>query len=112
MADGTYPEMVTGLPQADIPFPGVRGWLSQAASHQLVFLDIDPIGAVTPHTHGEQWGVVIEGEMELTIGGRTQIYRKGDTYHIPAGVEHGATFLTHFRAIDMFADADRYKAKP
>jgi len=29
--------------------------------------DIDPIGEVPPHSHGAQWGVVVEGEMELTI---------------------------------------------
>jgi quercetin dioxygenase-like cupin family protein len=63
------------------------------------------------HTHGEQWGIVVEGEMELTIGGQTRRCGPGDSYHIPAGVEHGAKFLTHFRAIDVFADVDRYKAK-
>lgn len=49
--------------------------------------------------------------MELTIGGETKRYRPGDSYHIPAGVKHGARFLSHFRAIDVFADADRYKPK-
>ncbi|MBU0716632.1 MAG: cupin domain-containing protein, partial [Planctomycetes bacterium] len=62
-------------------------------------------------THGEQWGVVIDGEMELTIGGQTRVMRSGDTFHVPAGVEHGAKFLTHFRSIDVFADRDRYKVK-
>ena len=47
--------------------------------------------------------------MELTIGGETRRYGPGDSYHIPAGVTHGARFLSHFRAIDVFADADRYQ---
>jgi len=103
--------MITGLPQADIPLDGVRGWISQASDHQVVFLDIDPIGEVPPHSHGEQWGIVVEGEMELTIGGETRRCGPGDSYHIPAGVPHGAKFLSHFRAIDVFADANRYQAK-
>ncbi len=111
MADERFPEFITNFPEADIPFEGVRGWLSQAKDHQAVFMEIEPIGEVATHTHGEQWGVVIEGEMELTIGGQARLYRKGDSYHIPAGVEHGATFRTHVRVIDVFADADRYKAK-
>jgi quercetin dioxygenase-like cupin family protein len=49
--------------------------------------------------------------MELTIDGHTKRYGPGDTYHIPAGVVHGARFLSHFRAIDVFADANRYKPK-
>ena len=69
------------------------------------------IGQIPPHSHGEQWGIVVQGEMDLTVGGETKRYRAGDSYHIPAGVEHGATFLTHFRAIDVFADVDRCKAK-
>jgi quercetin dioxygenase-like cupin family protein len=112
MAGNAYPEFIRGLPKVDIPLPGVRGWLSQAKDHQVVFFDIDPIGEVPPHSHGEQWGIVVEGAMELTIGGETRTYRAGDSYHIPAGVEHGAKFLSHFRAIDVFADVDRYKAKP
>jgi quercetin dioxygenase-like cupin family protein len=107
-----YPEFLTRLPRADIPFDGVRGWISQAPDHQVVFMDIDPIGEVSPHSHGEQWGVVIEGRMELTIDDETRTYGPGDTYHIPAGVVHRAKFLSHFRTIDVFADVDRYQPMP
>ena len=111
MANGSFPELITAMPQADIPFPGVRGWILQGQDRQVVFFDIDAIGEVPAHSHGEQWGTVIEGEMELTIGQQTRRYEPGDTYHIPAGVTHGARFLSHFRAIDVFADPDRYKPK-
>ncbi len=111
MAESPFTELITSLPEADVPFPGVRGWISQAADHQVVFFDIDPIGEIPPHSHGEQWGIVVEGEMELTIGGQTRTYCRGDSYHIPAGVVHGAKVLTRLRAIDVFADADRYKAR-
>ena len=73
MADTSYPDFITALPQAQIPFDGVRGWISQADSHQVVFMDIEPIGAVSPHSHGEQWGIVVEGALELTIGDEMQV---------------------------------------
>ena len=111
MASAGYPEFITKLPRIDIPLEGVRGWLSQAADHQVVFFDIDPIGAIPPHSHGEQWGLVVEGELELTIDGQTKRYGPGDSYHIPAGVVHGAKFLSHVRAIDVFADVDRYRQR-
>ena len=111
MASAGYPEFITKLPRIDIPLEGVRGWLSQAADHQVVFFDIDPIGAIPPHSHGEQWGIVVEGELELTIDGQTKRYGPGDSYHIPAGVVHGAKFLSHVRAIDVFADVDRYRQR-
>ncbi len=106
-----FPEMVKQLPVADIPMDGVLGRLLQAENMQVVFFEIEPIGAIPLHTHGDQWGVVLEGEMDLTIGGETKTYSKGDTYFIPAGVEHGATFKSRFRCIDVFADADRYQTK-
>ncbi len=111
MSNESFPQMITCLPEADIPLSGVRAWISQSRDHQVAFFDIDPIDAIPPHTHGEQWGVVVEGEMELTIGGKTKRYAQGDSYHIPSGIEHGAKFLSHFRAIDVFADADRYRVK-
>jgi quercetin dioxygenase-like cupin family protein len=111
MAQVPFPEMITGLPEADIPFTGVRGWISQGPDHQVIFMDIEPIGDVAPHSHGEQWGIVVEGKMELTIDGKTQLYQPGDSYHIPAGVIHSAKFLTRFRVIDVFADKNRYHPK-
>ncbi len=110
MSEG-YPEMITRLPEADVPFKGVRAWISQAADHQVVFMDIEPIGQVSAHRHGEQWGMVVEGEMELTIGGVTHRFKAGDSYHIPAGVEHAANFLARTRVVDVFGDVGRYRAK-
>ena len=111
MASDGFPEMITGLPEADVPVAGVRAWISQAEDHQILFLDIEAGADVPPHSHGDQWGIVVEGEMDLTIGGVTRRCRPGDSYFIPAGVEHGAKFLTHFRVIDMFGDAHRYLPK-
>ena len=107
MRHAPFPNAITTLPEADVPLEGVTGYLSQGPDHQVVFFEIEPIGEIPPHSHGEQWGIVVEGEMELTIGGEARRYGPGDSYHIPAGVEHGARFLTRVRAIDFFADRDR-----
>ena len=107
-----FPEMIQALPQIDLPIEGVRGRLLQGAEMQLVFFDIDPVGTIPVHTHGDQWGIVVEGEMDLSIAGQARTYRAGDSYFIPAGVEHSATFRTPVRIIDVFADRDRYSSKP
>ncbi len=60
------------------------------------------------HSHGTQWGTVVEGEIEFTIGGETKTYCAGDSYTIPAGVEHGASIKAGTRVIDVFEEADRY----
>ena len=110
--DGTpYPEMIRDLPEIDISMEGIQGWLFQSSNKQIVFFDIQPVGHVPPHSHCSQWGMVIEGEMSLTIGNETKIYRKGDWYFIPAGVEHSATFPTRVHVMDIFDAPDRYKTK-
>jgi quercetin dioxygenase-like cupin family protein len=111
MPKAAFPDFINSLPEADIPFPGVQGRISQAPDHQIIFMEINPVGQVAPHRHGEQWGIVVDGEMELTIGGVTRRYQPGDSYHIPADVEHSATFTTRVRVIDVFADVNRYRPR-
>lgn len=106
-----YPEMINHLPDADIPFKGVKGKLFQGEEHQIVFFDIDAIGEVPEHAHGAQWGVVFEGEMDLTINGVTKTYKKGDQYFISAGVKHSANFKKRTRLMDYFEDKNRYAKK-
>jgi len=110
--EGTpYPEMIRDLPEIDVSLEGVRGWLLQGQNKQVVFFDIEPVGVVPPHSHCAQWGLVVDGEMKLTIGEETRIYRKGDWYYIPEGAVHSATFLTRVHVIDVFDDPQRYTAK-
>ena len=47
-------------------------------------------GATHSQSH-EQAGVVIEGEIEFTIGEVKQLLKPGDCYVIPSDVEHSAT---------------------
>jgi quercetin dioxygenase-like cupin family protein len=106
-----YPKNITDLPEADIPFEGVKGWLSQAEDHQIVFFEIDAVGLIEEHKHGDQWGTVFQGEMNLTIDGETKSYRGGDSYYIPAGTPHSAYFKEKTWLMDFFADKNRYMPK-
>lgn len=111
MVENSYPDIITSLPAANIPIPGVQGWIAQGKDFQIVFFDIEPTGALPPHSHAAQFGIVIEGEMSLTIAGKTTRCKKGDSYFIPEGIEHQAEFHSRFRALDFFAEPARYKTK-
>ena len=54
-------------------------------------VEIEPGAEVPLHDHPhEQAGTMLEGVMEMTIGGETRELRPGDSYVIPGGVQHGA----------------------
>jgi quercetin dioxygenase-like cupin family protein len=111
MPDDDYPEIIQQLPDVDVPLAGVRGKLLQGEHNQLVFFAIDAGAEVPLHHHGAQWGIVVEGELRLSIDGEVRSYLPGDTYVIPAGVEHGAVFETPVKVIDFFGEPDRYRAR-
>lgn len=111
MSSSPFPAFITHLPEADIHADSIRGWILQGENQQVVFFDIEAGATVPAHSHGEQWGVVVEGEMELTVEGETRTFRAGDSYHIRAGALHSAAFRTRFRAIDVFADPARYQTR-
>jgi quercetin dioxygenase-like cupin family protein len=106
-----YPEMIESLPDIDLNLKGVRGKLLQAGHQQVVFFELTPEAEIPPHSHGAQWGIVVEGEIELTIGGVARVFKPGDSYTIPAGVIHSARMLTPVKAIDFFNEPARYRPK-
>lgn len=106
-----FPKIITNLVEADINLKGVKGWIAQGENHQIVFFEIESFAEVPEHSHNDQWGIVVEGEMKLTIGEHTVVRKKGDEYFIPAGAKHSAKFLTKCRIIDFFTDNARFKPK-
>jgi quercetin dioxygenase-like cupin family protein len=103
-----FADIITGLPRADVPIPGIRAYLFQGEDKQLLFMEFAEEVDVPEHSHAAQWGAVLKGEITLTIGSETNKYRPGDTYYIPAGVTHRARIAAGSCLQDMFDQADRY----
>ena len=82
-----FPDIITNLPQANIPVEGVNSHLFQGKNQQLIFMSFDNDAIVSEYSHEAQWGVILDGEIELTIDGRKHIFTKGDTYYIPKDVK-------------------------
>lgn len=106
-----FPPQILDLPEADLPFKGATAYLSQSKDHQILFMKFDEDVELPPHSHNAQWGVVLEGQIELTIDGVTNLFKKGDRYFIPEGVTHFGKIFAGYTDITYFAQADRYKIK-
>jgi quercetin dioxygenase-like cupin family protein len=106
-----FAEFIRALPLVDSPLRSLRGWMLQTGQALAMFYEI-PDGVELPeHEHGAQWGVVLEGSIDFTIGGETRTYSRGDTYYVPDSVAHSAVIHPGYVGIDVFADAERYRAR-
>jgi len=107
------PEMITRLPEADLPYPStdVKTSVLQSEHGQLVFFQMFKDVEVPSHSHKAQWGTILEGRVELTMDGETRTYGPGESYYIPSGVVHSARAPAGSKVIDFFEEADRYKLK-
>ena len=70
-------------------FPGIRAQLVGGEKLMLARVALEPNGNVPEHAHPhEQFGFIVEGEVDFTIGGETRHLRPGDYYAIPGNVLH------------------------
>jgi mannose-6-phosphate isomerase-like protein (cupin superfamily) len=100
--DELWRVFVANLPAADMNIEGLSGRILRGDGTYVIFMAAEQDVLVPAHHHGAQWGVVLEGEMELTIRGETRNYGRGDVHYIPAGVEHTAILRAGWKAIYMF----------
>ncbi len=110
--DTIFSEPVQKLPLADIPIEGVRAYLSQGSGHQIIFMEFAQDADLPEHAHAAQIGFVLEGRIDLIIGGVPGTYVKGDRYFIPEGVPHSGRIHAGYADITFFAQPDRYAEKP
>jgi quercetin dioxygenase-like cupin family protein len=106
-----YPDFFEKMPLADLPVTTAQARMVASEDALIIFYDFKEATEVPMHSHGGQWGVVLDGSFELTIGDETRTVGPGETYEIPAGVMHGAKVPAGVKLIDVFEDADRYKAR-
>jgi quercetin dioxygenase-like cupin family protein len=111
MDDNFFPKIISKLPKADIPINGLSSHILQGSDQQILFMEFEYDIEIPEHCHDAQWGVVLSGEIELTIDGQTRNYEKGDTYFIPANTMHSAKIKAGYKDITLFDQKDRYKKK-
>ena len=106
-----FPEPIRNLPEADIPLKGIKAYLSQSENHQIIFMEFSEDVELPEHSHAAQGCIVLEGKIELVIGGEKRTYIKGDRYHIPKGVKHSGKIHAGYADVTFFNEPSRYRAK-
>lgn len=109
--DRVFAEPIRSLPRADIPLKGLTAFLSQSDTHQILFMEFEEDVELPEHSHADQVGIVLEGKIELTIGGKRHLFAKGDRYHILDGVKHSARIFAGYADITFFNEPNRYSVR-
>ncbi len=84
--------------------PGLYGRFVHGDTMTLSFVDIQP-GAILPeHSHPhEQITYILEGELEMVIGGEKMLLTPGMVHVIPGNVPHSAVARTFVKVLDAFS---------
>ena len=85
-------------------FPGIRARVVHTARTSQSFVEIDAGVSFPQHQHPHEQTVnMLEGELEIVVGGETHRLTAGQLFVIPPDVPHSGTALTNCRVIDVFA---------
>ena len=102
------PPEILSLPKVEVPVSGVEGYCMNDDQKQVVFFVFEEGVSFPDHSHCDQRGMVVSGEMVIEINGQTNLYQAGDLYQVPEGVKHRANFSKRTVLIDMSDAPNRY----
>jgi quercetin dioxygenase-like cupin family protein len=85
--------------------PGIRSKLESGKNLTMAFMEISPNKEGVAHDHPfDQCGIVIEGEIEMSVGEERKLLRFMETYFIPAGINHNwKTIALSAKILDIVA---------
>ncbi|BBO73177.1 hypothetical protein DSCW_05940 [Desulfosarcina widdelii] len=83
--------------------PGIMSKAEFGENLIMVCMEIDANHEDTGHKHAfDQCGIVLEGQIEMFIGGNSRLLNPNETYFIPSGEQHGwKTANTSVKLLDI-----------
>lgn len=106
-----FPEPILNLPEAEVPFKGIKAYLSQGENHQIIFMEFENDADIPEHSHDTQWEIVLEGKVDYWEDGIKYTFKKGDRFFIAKGKKHSAKVYAGYASIVFFNQKERYKKK-
>ncbi len=83
---------------------GYHGRFIHMETFTVAYWEVDAGSEIPVHSHiHEQLMQVVEGEFELTLDGKSNIYTKGMVVKIPSNKEHGGKAITNCKLMDVFS---------
>jgi len=94
---------IKSIPSKEI-VPGITGYYAHGDKHTLGYVELKKGSVVPEHHHPhEQITYILEGQLNMVIGGQPCLLTQG-TYHvIPSDTPHSAVAITDCKVIDTFS---------
>ena len=102
--DSIFPEVIGKIPTRDYGIDGLHVHVDHTPRGTVYFVSADKETPFPEHSHAEQWTIVVSGACRVTMNGETRVYRKGDTYRLPANVPHQITLGAGYAEVDYVDD--------
>jgi quercetin dioxygenase-like cupin family protein len=97
---GNYPDRIRKLPLFDGRFDAYK---LEAKDGDVLFASYPAGTSIPTHAHDtENYGVIIRGELILTMNGERKRFGVGDWYHVPSNTEHAADFEVETDEIEFW----------
>lgn len=100
-----FPEGIRRLPKTELA--GADVYVHDDGTSQILFIEVPrdrPAAVVPNHTHDVEWGFVVEGEIEMTLGGRVERHAAGSTHLIPKDLPHSFRFAPGTSSVHYFVE--------
>lgn len=98
-----FPALIRSLPRFDGPFDAFR---LAATGCDVLFATYSAGTEIPAHEHEtENCGVIIQGELVLTIAGVEQRFEAGEWYHVPPRTVHAGRFEVPTTEIEFWFTA-------
>ncbi len=92
-------------------FPGLRARVVHTGRTSQSWVEVDEGAKFPEHAHPHEQTVnVLEGTLELVVGGEVHHLTRGHVFVIPPNVPHAGRGVTACRVLDVFAPVrDEYR---
>ena len=84
--------------------PGITGYYAHGNSMTFGYVELKAGSNVPMHQHvHEQITYILEGDLDMVIGGQTCLLKAGMYYIIPSNTPHSAVAKTDCKVVDAFS---------
>ena len=95
-------QLLTDIPIREL-VPGIAGHYAHGTGMSIGLVVIEKGSNLPAHQHvHEQITYILEGQLDMTIGGKECALKAGMYYIIPSNTPHSAIAVTDCKVIDVF----------